>query len=102
MTMMLGYDVLFSDVDMIWFKDPLEYFHDKSSPMYNFDIYFQDDGSRGLFYAPYSANTGFYYIRNNDKTLYFFNSLLLSGDLITSTHSHQLALVSLLNEHSSM
>ena len=101
MTMMLGYDVLFSDVDMIWMKDPLEYFHDTSSPIYDFDIYFQDDGSRGLFYAPYSANTGFYYIRQNDKTLHFFNSFLLSGDVILSTHSHQIALVGLLSEHAS-
>lgn len=47
MTIMLGYDVLFSDVDMVWYKDPLQFFHNTSSPSYNFDIYFQDDGSRG-------------------------------------------------------
>ena len=102
MTMLLDYDVLFQDVDVVWYKNPLEFFHDNSTSMYDFDIYFQDDGSRGLFYAPYSANTGFYYIRNNDKTRYFFNSLLLAGDLIVSTHSHQIALVSLLNEHASL
>ena len=61
MTMMLGYDVLFQDVDVIWYRDPTRFFHDKSSKMYDFDVYFQDDGSRGMFYAPYSANTGFYY-----------------------------------------
>lgn len=55
----------------------------------------------GLFYAPYSANTGFYYIRHNDRTVHFFNSLLLSGDVILSTHSHQIALVGLLSEHAS-
>lgn len=43
-----------------------------------------------------------YYVRNNDKTRYFFNSLLLGGDLIISTHSHQIALVSLLSEFASM
>lgn len=43
--------MLFSDVDMIWYKDPLEYFHNKSSPMHNFDVYFQDDGSRGEFHS---------------------------------------------------
>ena len=26
----LGYDVLFQDVDMVWFRDPLEYFHDEN------------------------------------------------------------------------
>jgi Nucleotide-diphospho-sugar transferase len=102
MTMMLDYDVLFQDVDVVWYKNPLEFFQDNSTSMYDFDIYFQDDGSRGLFYAPYSANTGVYYIRSNDKTRYFFNSLLLSGDLVVSTHSHQIALVSLLTEHASL
>ena len=65
-------------------------------------MYFQDDGNHALFYAPYSANTGFYYVRNNDRTRYFFNSLLVAGDLILSTHSHQIALIALLNEHASM
>ncbi|CAB9497746.1 Nucleotide-diphospho-sugar transferase [Seminavis robusta] len=100
MTLMLDHDVLFLDVDIALYRNPLEFFHDEASG--NYDIYFQDDGARGLFYAPYSANTGMYYIRNNDRTRYFINSLLLSGDLITATHSHQIALISLLNEHASL
>lgn len=47
----LGYDLLFQDADVVWYKDPLEYFHDKALP--EFDIYFQDDGSRQERYAPY-------------------------------------------------
>mmetsp|Transcript_5502 Transcript_5502/g.15925 ORF Transcript_5502/g.15925 Transcript_5502/m.15925 type:complete len:682 (-) Transcript_5502:710-2755(-) len=102
MVSMLGYDILFQDVDVVWYKNPLEWFHDSSSDHYHFDMYFQDDGNHGLFYAPYSANTGFYYVRNNPRTQFFFNSLLMTGDLILSTSSHQIALVSLLNEHASM
>lgn len=102
MTAMLGYDVLFQDVDMVWYKDPLEYFHDEKSPSHGFDVYFQDDGSRGIFYAPFSANTGFYYVRSNDRTRNFFNSLLMSGDLVISAKSHQIALVALLSEHTSL
>lgn len=64
--MMLGYDVLFQDVDVVWFKDPLKYFQEDMSAS-GHEMYFQDDGSRGLFYAPYSANTGVYYVRNNGK-----------------------------------
>jgi hypothetical protein len=90
------------DVDVIWYKNPLPWFHDSTNQFYNFDIYFQDDGNHALFYAPYSANTGFYYVRNNERTRYFFNSLLMGGDLIISTKSHQIALVALLNEHASM
>ena len=55
-----------------------------------------------MYYAPYSANTGFYYVRANERTLHFFNSFLLAGDLILSTHSHQVPLVALLQEHASM
>ena len=102
MISMLGYDVLFQDVDIVWHKNPLEYFHDDGNPQAGFDTYFQDDGNHGLFYAPYSANTGFYYIRANDKTRHFFNSFLMAGDLIFSTHSHQVPLVALLSEHASM
>jgi hypothetical protein len=102
MVSMLGYDVLFQDVDVVWFRNPLEWFHNSTSAVYDFDIYFQDDGNHAVFYAPYSANTGFYYVRHNDRTQYFFNSLLISGDLILSSHSHQIALIALLNEHASM
>jgi Nucleotide-diphospho-sugar transferase len=62
--MMLGYNVFFQDVDVVWYKNPLDYFHHDTSPH---DMYFQDDGSRGLFYAPYAANTGVYYVRNNGR-----------------------------------
>ena len=54
----MGYDVLFQDVDLVWYQNPLTYFHDKSNPNYSFDILFQDDGARTTRYAPYSANTG--------------------------------------------
>ena len=102
MVSMMGYDILFQDVDVVWYKNPLEWFHDTTNPHYHFDMYFQDDGNHALFYAPYSANTGFYYVRNNERTKFFFNSLLLAGDLILSTSSHQIALIALLNEHASM
>ncbi|KAL9191433.1 hypothetical protein ACHAXT_001139 [Thalassiosira profunda] len=98
----LGYDVLFQDVDLVWFKNPLTFFHDKSNPLYHFDMLFQDDGARSLRYAPYSANTGFYYVRNNDKTKFLFRSLLYLGDMVLSMTSHQQALAALLDEHSSL
>ena len=52
--------------------------------------------------APYSANSGFYYVRNNQRTKNLFTSLLYAGDQIRAVHSHQETLTSLLNEHSSM
>jgi hypothetical protein len=36
----LGYDVLFQDVDVVWYKNPLAYFDSPEAG--NFDLYFQD------------------------------------------------------------
>ncbi|KAL7448519.1 hypothetical protein ACHAWC_003027 [Mediolabrus comicus] len=100
---MLGYDVLFQDVDMVWFKDPLEYFHDPSNTsIQNFDILFQHDGSGQMRYNPLSANSGFYYVRANKKAQYVFTSLLYHGAFVRKSKSHQQVLVQLLLEHSSM
>ena len=99
---LLGVDILFQDVDIVWHKNPLEFFHDESSPIYNFDTYFQDDGAHSVRYAPWSSNSGFYYLRHNDRTQYFLNSLLMAGDLILKTDSHQQALVAVLSEHASL
>lgn len=99
----LGYDVLFQDVDIVWFKDPLEYFHDKSNTaIQNFDILFQNDGSSQMRYNPLSANSGFYYVRANKKAQYVFTSLLYHGAFVRKSKSHQQVLVQILLEHSSL
>lgn len=95
----LKYNVLFQDVDIVWYKNPIEYFE---SNHLEFDLMFQDDGGHSVRYAPYSANSGFYYARYNPRSEYLFHSLLLSGDLILSTDSHQQALISTMNEHVSL
>ena len=95
----LGYDLLFQDVDLVWYKNPLEYFHDEKNPHYDFDMYFQDDGARGTRYAPLFANSGFYYVRNNPRTRYLFTSFLYSSDLILQMESHQSALILVMNDH---
>ena len=41
---MLGYDLLFQDVDIVWYKHPLEYFNDPALPAHDYDVFFQDDG----------------------------------------------------------
>jgi len=96
LVMSLGYDVLFQDVDVVWQKNPLEYLESEESK--EWDMIFQDDGSRQVRYQPYSPNTGFYFVRNNHLTQYFFNSLLKRGDLIAATKSHQAALAALMAE----
>jgi Nucleotide-diphospho-sugar transferase len=94
----LGYSVLFSDVDVIWYKNPLEYY--RTTMMEGqWDMVFQNDGARTLRYAPYSPNSGFYFVQHNPKTVFLFGELLKMGDTISLYHSHQHALSQLLNEH---
>lgn len=97
----LGYDLLFQDVDIVWYRNPLGYFTDTSNPYYDFDIYFQHDGSSTRRYAPYSPNTGFYFVRYNPRTKYFIHSLLMQGNLILGSGSHQAALTTVMSEHAS-
>lgn len=98
---LLGYNLLFSDVDVVWYKDPVAYFQDPKFKE-NYDVIFQDDGGHSVRYSPYSANSGFYFVYANDRSRHFLNSFLAAGALIISTHSHQQALIALLNEHVSL
>ncbi|EJK74018.1 hypothetical protein THAOC_04331, partial [Thalassiosira oceanica] len=75
------------DVDVVWLKNPLDFFHDKSNTeIQKYDILAQHDGSAQPRYNPLSANSGFYYVRA----------------LVRKTKSHQQVLVQLLLEHQSM
>jgi len=98
----LGYDLLFQDVDVVWYKDPVNYFSTLGPPLANFDVYFQDDGSRQERYAPYSANSGFYFVRSNDRTQLLFRRMLYAGDLIFACGSHQQVLIFLLSDMNSL
>jgi hypothetical protein len=99
---MLGFDFLFQDADIVWYRNPLGYFLGDDSVVKPYDVFFQDDGGHSLRYAPYSANSGFYFVRYNKRTVHFLTSLLMSGDLIIATNSHQQAVITLLNEHVSL
>jgi hypothetical protein len=100
MLSVLKFDVLFSDVDVLFYRNPLDYFHGPAAA--EFDVLFQDDGSRGKYYAPYAANAGFYYVRYSQKTRYFLNSYVMGGDLALMATNDQIELAALLAEHASM
>lgn len=53
----LGYDLLFQDVDVVWNRDPLQYF--RSAESGNFDFYFQD----GTLFLAYGGS--FYFLGGN-------------------------------------
>ena len=62
-----GYNVLFQDVDIVWYQNPLPFILAKEFE--EWEIMFQDDGSRQPRYAPYSPNSG---MRNNLFKMRFF------------------------------
>eukprot|EP00536_Pseudo-nitzschia_multiseries_P007915 jgi/Psemu1/305317/fgenesh1_kg.191_\ len=99
LAMSSGYNILFQDVDVVWHQHPLPYLLSKDFE--EWDMVFQDDGSRVWRFAPYSPNSGFYFVRNNPKTLYFFETFLRMGDMIQVAKSHQHVLNDLLIEFSS-
>jgi Nucleotide-diphospho-sugar transferase len=95
---MLGYNFLFQDVDIVWYKHPLKYFADNDGDE-TFDIYFQEDGARTTMYEPYDANSGFYFVRNNERTRHFLAAMLMSTDFTLTTQNDQVVFGVLLSEH---
>lgn len=99
---LLGYDLLFQDVDMIWFKDPLQLFQDQNHTLFQFDVMFADDGARWVLTLPYSANTGFFYARYNERTRHLFRSWLFHLDILYANNGDQPAMKTILPEESSL
>jgi Nucleotide-diphospho-sugar transferase len=94
----LGSDLLFQDLDLVWYQSPLEYFATKIDPAY--DMYFQHDGDHHPErFKPLAANTGVYFVRHNARTEYFFSVFVRMGELVLADKSHQAALTTLANEH---
>ena len=106
MTLLLGYDVLFQDVDVVWYQSPSDYFHNltasSSDRRAEFDIYFQHDGfHHPERFKPIAANTGLYYVRHNPRTRHLLDVFVRMGDHVLATKSHQATLTVLVNEHMS-
>ena len=96
----LGYDLLFQDADVVWFRHPVnDYFAEEARWNDEYDIIFQEDGARSMRFAPYDANSGFYFVNNNERTQQLLNSVLLSMPSIVSSKSHQKVLINALNEN---
>jgi hypothetical protein len=95
-----GYDLLFQDVDIVPHRpDYFEYLLATVEAQPGFDLYLQYDPSPNPLYAPWEANSGFYYARRNGKTNYLFSTLVRMADLILRTKSHQATLTQVLSEH---
>lgn len=69
--------------------DPFPYFRDLEH-----DILFMDDGARTPRYTPFFFNSGFYFVKYNERTLYMFEKMMKCGaSEIGQTHSHQSVLI---------
>eukprot|EP00606_Chrysophyceae_sp_TOSAG23-5_P000358 GSChrysophyteH2.ASY1.ANO1.956.1 assembled CDS len=88
----MGYNALFQDVDLVWFKEPFSFIYGPDRQTVHgahTDGFFSDDGQRGLRYAPYYANSGFYYLKANARTENLAWLVMTSYDTIKVTGSHQ-------------
>jgi hypothetical protein len=84
-----GFNVLFQDVDLVWLKNPFKYLNDL-----NQDMVFMDDGQISPRYTPYYVNSGFYFVKHNERTLYLFEKMIKGGaSEIGRSHSHQQVLI---------
>jgi hypothetical protein len=92
-----GFNILFQDVDLVWFKDPFPYFKEylqadserskmSGSPV---EAFFSDDGQRSLRYAPFYANSGFYYLLASERSVHFTWEIMISFDFVQLLGSHQ-------------
>ena len=93
-----GYNILFQDVDLIWLRNPFEYFQEILAKenqsaitrgLNPLDALLSDDAQRSLRYTPFFANSGFYYLRSNLRTRYFAWSVMTSFPMIQRLGSHQ-------------
>jgi Nucleotide-diphospho-sugar transferase len=94
----LGYDLLFQDVDVVWYRNPVEYFHSPDSG--NFDFYFQDGTkAANIGYIPFdlvsccnlthsTAHCGLslQMVRTRLDTLLTHQTLASTTCIITSVH----------------
>lgn len=92
-----GINILFQDLDLVWFREPMAYFHDymKANGVEGF---FSDDGQRSKRYTPFYANSGFYYLLATEKSVYFTWSIMIAMDAIQVLGSHQNVLTTRLIE----
>ena len=100
LTSSMGVDFVFQDMDIVPLKP--DYIIEFVSQAGSADLAFQDDHNESPSYAPWSANSGFYFVRSNARTRYFFADVLRRGDLVLRTKSHQVVVNTVLSEHVSL
>lgn len=84
--LLLDFDVLFQDVDVVWKKDPFE--HLLQAAESGCDAQFMFDGPNA-FHGPVHANSGFFFLRNNEQSRVFWGQVLENYSRILAYRSQQ-------------
>jgi len=85
-----GINILFQDVDLVWFRNPMPYFKEYAAAAWERsnlsgshpEAFFSDDGQRSLRYSPFFANSGFYYLLGTPKSAAFAWSIMITFDAV--------------------
>ncbi|KAJ4748527.1 nucleotide-diphospho-sugar transferase family protein [Rhynchospora pubera] len=77
----LGYNFLFTDVDIMWFRNPFERFASDADISTSCDFFFGDENSPWNF-----PNTGFLYVKSNPKNIELFKYWHESRDKFPPNH----------------
>lgn len=84
----LGARILFQDVDLIWFKDPIPTLDENAE---HNDIQLMYDGPN-FHYEPLHANTGFFYVKPTRVSKALFNAALHDASSLFCLSNDQLQL----------
>jgi hypothetical protein len=84
----LGAKVLFQDVDLIWFEDPIPALDENADLQ---DIQLMYDGPNPQ-YAPFNANTGFFYVTPTPVSKALFNAAMLDANSLFWLRNDQVVL----------
>jgi hypothetical protein len=68
-----GYNVLFSDVDIAWKKSPVPFLPT------DVDLAIQSNTGENVFSLEHEPNTGFYFLRSNDRSIALLNETIKRG-----------------------
>ena len=90
----LGYDLLFQDADLYWWREPWSFFSTRP----DIDTFWMDDGARTSRFAPLYPNTGYYLIRHNPRTSLLCETLVGMYDVVLAWQSHQAVVSQVLGE----
>ncbi|KAJ4805357.1 Nucleotide-diphospho-sugar transferase family protein [Rhynchospora pubera] len=66
----LGYNFLFTDMDILWFRNPLRCIAITSDMAFASDVFFGDEDK----IEPSAPNGGFMYVKSSNKTIEFFKN----------------------------